>query len=64
LREEITTAAPCAAIVSAIARPIPRDDPVTIATLPSKRNKLSIAAFSSSGPKFPAGSRPVKAGVA
>src|SRR5437899_37156 len=36
LREEITTLAPWVASASAIARPIPREDPVTIATLPRK----------------------------
>jgi hypothetical protein len=32
-------------MLSAIARPIPRDDPVTIATLPSRRN-ISVIAVS------------------
>src|SRR5437667_5014700 len=36
LREEITTLAPWVASASAIARPIPREDPVAIATLPRK----------------------------
>jgi hypothetical protein len=38
LREETTTFAPCSAIRSTIARPMPRDDPVTTATLPLKSN--------------------------
>src|SRR5579864_7400936 len=40
LREEITTLAPCSAIRSAIARPIPRDEPVMTATFPDKSNKV------------------------
>jgi hypothetical protein len=44
-RDEITTEAPSPAMLSAIARPIPRDDPVTIATLPSRRN-ISVIAVS------------------
>jgi len=34
LRAEMTTLAPASANNSAIARPMPRDEPVTIATLP------------------------------
>src|SRR5687768_12442368 len=34
LRELITTLAPCSAMRSAMARPMPRDDPVITATLP------------------------------
>ena len=41
LRDEITTLAPCSASRSAIARPMPRDEPVTTATLPL-RSKSSI----------------------
>ena len=40
LRLEMTTLAPCSAIASAIARPIPREEPVTIATLPVRSNRL------------------------
>jgi len=32
LRDEMTTRAPASANASAIARPMPRDEPVTIAT--------------------------------
>src|SRR5947208_15380976 len=42
LREEMTTRAPESAKPSAIARPMPRDEPVTIATLP-ERSKRFIA---------------------
>src|SRR5262249_39154269 len=38
LRLEITTFAPCSAILSAIARPMPLLEPVTTATLPVKSN--------------------------
>src|SRR5215471_15112846 len=38
LRLEITTLAPSCAKASALARPMPRLEPVTIATLPSRRN--------------------------
>ena len=38
LREEITTWAPCSARRSAIALPIPREEPVTMATLPVRSN--------------------------
>src|SRR6516225_615844 len=40
LREEITTLAPCSAILSAMARPIPRVEPVMTATFPFMSNKL------------------------
>src|SRR5262249_26161613 len=40
LREEITTLAPCSAIRSAIARPMPRVEPVMTATFPVMSNKL------------------------
>ena len=40
LRDEITTRAPASAKPSAIARPMPRDEPVTIATLPERSNKF------------------------
>src|SRR5207253_3165415 len=40
LREEITTLAPCSAIRSAMARPMPRVEPVMTATLPFMSNKL------------------------
>ena len=40
LREEITTLAPCSAIRSATARPIPRVEPVMTATFPDMSNKL------------------------
>src|ERR1700756_2512201 len=42
LREEITTLAPCSAIRSAIARPIPREEPVMTATFPDKSNKVML----------------------
>src|SRR3954469_19409066 len=44
LRAEIATLAPASAKASAIARPMPRDDPVTIATLPV-RSKSFIISF-------------------
>src|SRR4051794_29990375 len=40
LREEITTLAPCSAIRSAMALPMPRVEPVMTATLPFMSNKL------------------------
>src|SRR6266581_3256015 len=40
LREEITTLAPCSAIRSAIARPMPRVEPVMTATFPDISNRL------------------------
>src|SRR5687767_7387868 len=42
LRLDITTLAPASAYASAIARPIPRDDPVMIATFPLRSNKSSV----------------------
>jgi hypothetical protein len=39
LREEITTRAPCSAMRSAMARPMPREEPVITATFPSSENK-------------------------
>src|SRR5271167_1103418 len=42
LRLEITTLAPCSAIASAMARPIPREEPVMTATLPLKSNSDMI----------------------
>ncbi|MET4720599.1 hypothetical protein ABIF63_004705 [Bradyrhizobium japonicum] len=48
LREEITTLAPCSAMRSAIASPMPRVDPVMTATFPFMSNKvmfLSQSAF-------------------
>src|ERR1044071_889098 len=41
LRLEITTDAPCAAMASAIARPMPLDEPVISAVLPSRRKRSS-----------------------
>ena len=41
-RLEITTAAPCCARRVAIARPMPRVEPVTIATLPRRSNSSSV----------------------
>ncbi len=35
---EMTTLAPCAAMASAMARPMPRLDPVTMATFPVRSN--------------------------
>src|SRR5262245_32866423 len=40
LREEITTLAPCSAIRSAMARPMPREEPVMTATFPDRSNKV------------------------
>src|SRR3954470_12588369 len=40
LREETTTLAPCSAIRSAMARPMPRVDPVMTATFPLMSNKV------------------------
>src|SRR3981081_851096 len=42
LRDEITTLAPWAAICSAIALPMPRDEPVITATLPVRSNSLPV----------------------
>src|SRR3954452_8896211 len=42
LRDEITTLAPASAKASAIARPMPRDDPVTIATFPVRSKRFII----------------------
>src|SRR4051794_8425787 len=42
LRAEITTRPPASAIASAIARPMPRLEPVTIATFPDKSNKFIV----------------------
>src|SRR5258708_9922054 len=43
LRLDITTLAPSRAIASALARPMPRLEPVTIATLPSRVNGDPVA---------------------
>src|ERR1700722_17292693 len=40
LRDEMMTVAPCSASRSAMARPMPREEPVTIATRPVKSNRL------------------------
>jgi len=40
LRDEITTLAPCSAIRSAMARPMPREEPVMTATFPDMSNKV------------------------
>ncbi len=40
LRDEITTFAPCSAILSPMALPMPREEPVITATLPLRENKL------------------------
>ena len=40
LREEITTLAPCSAMRSAMARPMPREEPVMTATFPDISNKV------------------------
>src|SRR5258706_15752339 len=45
LRPEIVTLAPASAKPSAIARPMPRDDPVTIATLPDRSNNFMSRSF-------------------
>ncbi len=39
--EEITTRAPCSARRSAMARPMPRDEPVTTAALPDRSNRVT-----------------------
>ncbi|OJU35552.1 MAG: hypothetical protein BGN94_15295 [Rhizobiales bacterium 68-8] len=41
LRDEITTEAPCSARRCAIALPMPRDEPVTIATFPEMSNSVT-----------------------
>jgi hypothetical protein len=46
LRLEITTLAPQAAMCSAIARPMPRLEPVMMATLPVKSNKRMLSSVS------------------
>ena len=48
LRDEITTFAPCSAMRSAMALPMPRDEPVMTATLPASENKEDIG-FSGGG---------------
>src|SRR5690606_28342778 len=40
LREEITTCAPCSASRSAMARPMPREEPVTMAVLPVRSKRV------------------------
>jgi hypothetical protein len=40
-RDEITTFAPCSASLKAIALPIPREEPVTIATFPARSNNVT-----------------------
>ena len=40
LRDEMMTVAPCSASRSAMARPMPREEPVTIATRPVRSNRL------------------------
>src|SRR5271170_2108256 len=40
LRDEMTTLAPCSASRSAMARPMPREEPVTMATRPLRSNRL------------------------
>src|SRR5690606_15426852 len=40
LREEMTTRARCSAMRSAMALPMPRDEPVMIATLPDNENSV------------------------
>ena len=42
LRDETTTCAPCSAIRSTIARPIPREEPVTSATFPFRSNSDTV----------------------
>src|SRR5689334_21287451 len=39
-RDEMTTVAPCSANRSAMARPMPREEPVMIATRPVRSNRL------------------------
>jgi hypothetical protein len=43
LREEITTLAPCSAMRSAMALPMPRELPVMIATLPVRSKRVMAA---------------------
>src|SRR5260370_38803404 len=45
--DEITTFAPCAASLRAMALPIPREEPVTIATFPARSNNVTALS-----PKF------------
>src|SRR5262249_56355012 len=60
LRLDITTLAPRRAIASALARPMPRLEPVTIATLPSRANGDAVAwARSSSVMALPIGLRKI-----
>jgi hypothetical protein len=40
LRDEMTTVAPCSASRSAMARPMPREEPVTIAMRPVRSNRV------------------------
>src|ERR1700722_3923692 len=40
LRDDMTTVAPCSASRSAMARPMPREEPVTIAKRPVRSNRL------------------------
>src|SRR5271170_2189782 len=65
LREEITTLAPCSAIRSAIALPMPLVEPVMMATLPVRSNRfmagLSKRLFDLRAP-CPGGGREVKRG--
>jgi hypothetical protein len=49
LREEMTTLAPCSASRSAIALPMPRDEPVMMATLPVRSNSSIAFPLSSAG---------------
>ena len=50
LREDTTTRAPCSAMRSAMARPMPRDEPVMTATLPSRlNNDMSVSLYSMRG---------------
>src|SRR5579863_4131565 len=46
LREETTTLAPCSARRVAMARPMPRDEPVTTATFPARSNRVIVPPFS------------------
>src|SRR5207247_1135777 len=60
LRLDITTLAPSRAIASALARPMPRLEPVTIATLPSRPNgDAAVWALPSSVMALPIGLREI-----
>src|SRR6185437_4284118 len=52
LRDEMITVAPCSASRSAMALPMPREEPVTIATRPSRSNRLLKLSLPMDGPSL------------